>query len=295
MKPILMRHVESTHESFKAWQNANPYLHNPWHYHPECEITYINQGSGVLFVGDKVLNYKKDTLIFIGSNLPHEWRSDIEETPDFHSQSTAVHFNKDFPGKDFYTIPEAVSINHLLEQSARGIKIKHDPSKKVVKDKLLLLLETKGIERITILFSILNSIATSPNMKLLSSHSFVDSIGEDGNHRMNEVYKYVMANFKHQVSVEQIAEEVNMTATSFCRFFKKRTNKSFIHYMNEIRIGYACKLLLEENLNISQIAYESGFGNLSNFNKQFKKMKKITPSQFISQVSKKKPNEKTLF
>lgn len=280
-----MRHVETTHDSFKSWENHCPYLHNPWHYHPECEITYINKGRGVLFVGDQVLDYDKDALIFIGPNLPHEWRSDIKETPDFYSQTFAVHFNKDFPGQDFYKIPEATSVNRLLEQSVRGIKINDEHIKKEVKNKLLLLLKTKGIERISILLSILNNLALCENMELLSSRIFVSSIDEGHNHRMNQVYKYVMEHFRDEISVEQIAKEIFMTTTSFCRFFKKRTNKSFIQYVNDIRIGYACKLLLEQNHNISQIAYESGFENLSNFNKQFKKIKCVTPSKFVSQIS----------
>lgn len=282
-----MRHIESTHESFKTWQNANPYVHNPWHYHPECEITYINKGRGVLFIGDRVLNYKEDTLIFIGPNLPHEWRSDNKEEPDLFSLSTAVHFNISFPGNEFYKIPEANLINQLMELSCRGIKVQNKNSKRKVKKKLLLLLTTEGIERINILFSILNHIAVCPQKEFLSSQSFVTSIGEGQHQRMNQVYKYVMANFKEQISVKHLAEKVNMTDTSFCRFFKKRTNKPFIQYLNEIRVGYACKLLLEENYSISQIAYECGFGNLSNFNKQFKKIKKMTPSEYIAQVSQK--------
>lgn len=281
-----MRHVETTHDSFKSWENARPYLHNPWHYHPECEITYINKGYGVLFIGDKVLNYSKDMLIVIGSNLPHEWRSDYKENPDFYSQSFAVHFNKNFPGEDFYKIPEAVSINHLLEQSVRGIKINDTACKKMVKEKLMLLQKTKGIERISILLSILNNLASCQKMEFLSSRAFVSSIDEGHNQRMNQVYKYVMEHFRDEISVDQISREIYMTTTSFCRFFKKRTNKSFMQYVNDIRIGYACKLLLEENYNISQIAYESGFENLSNFNKQFKKIKNITPSRYISQISK---------
>lgn len=280
-----MRHVEATQESFKAWENGGPYLHNPWHYHPEYEITYIHNGEGILFIGDKIIKYKKGSLIMIGSNLPHEWRSDIREDPDFHSRTFAVHFNKDFPGKDFYKIPEAASINHLLEESVRGIKINDEKTKRIVRDKLLELLQTKGIERINLLFSILNSIAFCRKNELLSSRVFVNSIDEGQNQRMNQVYKYVMEHFKGEVAVEQIAKDICMTTTSFCRFFKKRTNKSFIQYVNEIRIGYACKLLLEENYNISQIAYESGFGNLSNFNKQFKKVKHITPSQFVRQLA----------
>lgn len=280
-----MRHVETTHDSFKSWENVCPYIHNPWHYHPEVEITYINRGSGVLFIGDKVMKYKKDTLVMIGPNLPHEWRSDFKQVPDFHSHSLAVHFNKDFPGETFYKIPEAVAINHLFEQSVRGIKICDSQIKKVVKEKLLALLQAKGIERVSILLSILDSLASCKKMELLSSSIFVNSIDAGQNHRMNQIYKFVMEHFREQISVEQVAREVHMTTTSFCRFFKKRTNKSFIQYVNDIRIGYACKLLLEENYNISQIAYECGFENLSNFNKQFKKIKNMTPSGFVAKIT----------
>ena len=279
-----MRHVETPpNDSFKSWENSNPYLHNPWHYHPECEVTYVNKGSGVLFVGDQVVNYKKDTLIMIGPNLPHEWRSDSREDPDFHSQTFAVHFNKYFLGADFYKIPEAAAVSQLMEQSVRGIQVNDIRTKKIVKDRLVSLLHTKGIERISLLFSILNHIALCTKAELLSSKIFVDSIDEGQNQRMNHIYKYVMDHFRDQISVDEIAHKVHMTTTSFCRFFKQRTNKSFIQYVNDIRIGYACKLLLEENYNISQIAYESGFENLSNFNKQFKKIKNITPRQFILQ------------
>ncbi|MCE6989702.1 AraC family transcriptional regulator [Dyadobacter sp. CY323] len=289
MKPVLMRHVATPpDDSFKSWENAGPYLHNPWHYHPECEITYVNKGSGVLFIGDQVLNYKQDTLIMIGPNLPHEWRSDSKENPDFHSQTFAVHFNKNFPGAEFYKIPEAAAVNHLLEQSVRGIQINDAKTKSIVKDKLMQLLNTKGLERISLLFSIFNNIVSCEEIELLSSLIFVNSIDEGQNHRMNKIYKYVMDHFRDQISVEEIACEVHMTTTSFCRFFKQRTNKSFIQYVNDIRIGYACKLLLQEDYNISQIAYESGFENLSNFNKQFKKIKNLTPRQFILNFEGKK-------
>ncbi len=289
MKPVLMRHVETPpDDSFKSWENACPYLHNPWHYHPECEITYVNKGSGVLFIGDQVLNYKQDTLIMIGPNLPHEWRSDSKESPDFHSQTYAVHFNKNFPGAEFYKIPEAAAVNQLFEQSVRGILINDARTKSIVKDKLMQLLNTKGLERISLLLSIFDNIVACDKIELLSSLIFVNSIDEGQNHRMNKIYKYVMDHFRDQISVEEIACEVHMTTTSFCRFFKQRTNKSFIQYVNDIRVSYACKLLLQEDYNISQIAFESGFENLSNFNKQFKKIKNLTPRQFILNFEGKK-------
>jgi len=288
MNPILMRHMEPTNESFKAWKNGNPYLHNPWHYHPEVEITYITRGDGVLFIGDKILDYKQNELIMIGANLPHEWRSDINEAKDYYSECIAVHFNRNFPGEDFYNIPEAMPINYLFDLSMRGIKVREESAKAFIKEKLLALITTKGIERISLLFSILNRISICSDIELLSSAGFFNSISERQNDRINHIYKYVINNFKNEISIDAIATQVNMTTTSFCRFFKSRTSKSFIRYINEVRVGYACKLLLEENYAISEIAYDSGFENISNFNKQFKKIKNITPSQFIMLISKNK-------
>jgi AraC-like DNA-binding protein len=288
MKPVLMRHVETTNESFKAWKNGNPYLHNPWHYHPELEITVIIKGSGVLFVGDKILKYKENEVFLIGSNLPHEWRSDIKKARDNYSESIAVHFMKDFPGVDFYKIAEAFPIKQLLDQSARGIKVGDLKTMEFIRQKLLQLIETKGIERISILFSILDAIAQSPRLELLSSHSFVISIDEGQNHKIIQVYKFMISNFKNQISLEQVSAQINMSPTSFCRFFKRRTNKSFIQYLNEIRIGYSCKLLIEGNYNVSEVAYESGFENISHFNKQFRKIKRMTPSEFVGLQSREK-------
>lgn len=287
MKPVLMRHIETTTQSFKAWRNASPYMHNPWHYHPELEITAIVKGKGVLFVGDNIMNYGENELFLFGSNLPHEWRSDFKHDADFYSQSVAVHFKKNLPGINFDQLPEAAMLTKLFEQSLRGIKIGDPSIIKFVKEKLLLLIETKGIERISLLFTILNAIASSSRLELLSSPGFVNSFGAGENQKIIEAYKYMIANFKNHISLEEVAQQVNMTSSSFCRFFRKRTNKSFIQYLNEIRIGYSCKLLIENDYNISEVAYESGFENISHFNKQFKKIIRLTPTEFISLQSAK--------
>ncbi|MGH2645252.1 MAG: cupin domain-containing protein, partial [Chitinophagaceae bacterium] len=151
MKPILMRHIETTNESFKAWVNVNPYMHNPWHYHPETELTIIEEGRGVLFVGDNVTTYGKNDLFLIGPNLPHEYRSSIKETPDYLSKSMSLHFKNEFPGQDFYKIPEAKMIFEILEQSKTGIKVNDPAAQKKVKEKMTKIFRTKGIERINIL------------------------------------------------------------------------------------------------------------------------------------------------
>ncbi len=279
-----MRHVEVVNESFKAWRNARPYMHNPWHYHPEYEITFINRGRGTLLIGDAVLDYDNNSLVLLGPNIPHEWRSSMTEQPDMSSHSMAVHFRMNIFGHVFCNIPEMATINDFLEQSLRGITVKDPDVIRTVKLKLNQLLQTTGIERIGLLLSILNIMSNAKELYYISSNNFVNSVHEDHDNRISFVQKYAMANFRKQLSVEQMAAEVFMTPTSFCRFFKKRTNKSFIQYVNEIRIAYACKLLYEEDLRISNIAAECGFDSLSHFNKQFRKIKSVSPRQFVRQT-----------
>lgn len=286
MKPILLRHVETTTESFKAWRNASPYMHNPWHYHPECELTLIEEGTGILFVGDCVTHYRKNDLVLIGPNLPHEFRSNHHHLPDYTTQSSAIHFKWDFPGEEFYKIPEAKIIYETLLKSERGIKVTDHLTLSTIRTNFEDIFKKKGISRINILFSILQSIADSSNQEYLSSQAFLDSIHENTDNKMYWVYKFIMENFRERVCQEQLAKELNMTTSSFSRFFKKRAHKSFVNYVNEIRVGYACKLLLFDDQNISGAAYESGFENISNFNKQFQKIKGCTPSAYLKTFTK---------
>ena len=280
MKPVLLRHVEPRDESFKAWKNGKPYMRVPWHYHPECEITYIHKGKGSLFVGDRILKYGPDEIILIGPNLPHEWRSDFRD-PDFYSETISAHFELKFLGEPFFQLPEAIFITNLLENSSRGIRIDNRHIKAHIREKMLTLPEITGMTRINTLLQILDSISNSPNLTYLSSSSFVKSLDFSQDDRIKQVYEYVMKNFHNPISISEVSSLINMTDTSFCRFFKTRTNKSFITYLNEIRVGYASKLLMEGKLCVSQIVYDSGFNNVSYFNKQFKRIKNTTPSRYL--------------
>lgn len=286
MKPLLMRHVQASNGSFKVWANGSPYMHNPWHYHPECELTFIQEGKGTLYIGDRMIEYSANDFILLGPNLPHEWRSDYEESPDYHSRSLAIHFNRDLFGSGFYQLPEVSSINMILDKANRGLKIENPKTKAKVKKKLVKLYSSEGISRICKLLDILDVISRSPGLSYLASSSFTNATDYSQSKRLNIVYDYVKENFRNPISIREVAQLINMIDSSFCRYFKERTNKSFIAYLNEVRIGYACRLLLEGELNISQVAYESGFSNISNFNKNFKNIKSITPSQFIKEYRK---------
>lgn len=278
-----MRHIEPIDESFKAWTNAEPYLHNPWHYHPEFEINIFDKGKGILLIGDNIVDYDENTLILIGPNIPHEWRSSIKTSPDFTSKSYAVHFRTDFLGNDFYKLPECKSVVDLLHKSKRGVKINDKSLHKRIKNQLIKIINEHGFKRIYLLLELLDVLSSSTEVELLCSQVFSDSISEYTDQRMNTVYKHIMLNFKYKISIQSVASEVNMTTTSFCRFFKQRANISFFQYVNNIRIGYACSLLYMRTYSISEVAYKSGFENISNFNKQFLKTKGKTPSQFLAE------------
>lgn len=282
MKPILMKHSETLTESFKVWRNSNPYMHNPWHYHPEIEITLILKGGGTLFIGDRIINYEENDLFFIGPDLPHEFRSDREQGIDFFSDSIAVHFKKSFSGLNFEQLLEGEQIVKLFKQSVFGMKISGFATIDFVREKILYMIGKNGIERISLLLNILNAIASSGNPELLSSPGFISSLDIKENYKINVAYKFIIDNFKGHISLEQVAAKLHMTPSSFSRYFRKRTHKTFVEYLNEVRVGYSCKLLMENEYNVSEIAYESGFENISHFNKQFKKTTALTPREYIA-------------
>ena len=286
MKPVLMRHVGTISESFKSWKNANPYLHNPFHYHPEIEITHIIRGKGVLIIGDKAIPYRDDELILIAPNIPHEWRSESNESPDYYTQSVSIHFEKYFTGKAFYDMPEMIYIKQLIEQSEISIRVMNEAKKGTIKEYLYALLTAKEVDRITLLLKLLDNISTCNEIEVIYGGGALKSRSEEQNSRINKVFRYVIDNFKNTITISDAAKEANLTNTSFCRFFKQRTRKSFVQYVNEIRVEYACKLLMERVDTINQIAHKSGFENISNFNTQFKKILHQTPREFSRSTSK---------
>ena len=281
MRPVLMRHVQADKGSYKAWCNSSPYRHNPWHYHPECEVTRVVKGSGTLYIGDRMIDYAEDDIIFIGPNLPHEWRSDYASDRDTYSSSHAVHFNHNLFGQGFFDLEEVSQLNNLFKKSDRGLKIYCTETKSQVSSKLAEVLDCSGILKICKLLEILHAISNCSEMDSLSSAGYSNTFDFSQVGRLNRIYDFVARNFRDRILLEEVAALVNMTKTSFCRYFKKRTHKSFTTYLNEVRIGYACKLLLEGEMSIAAVAFDAGFGNISNFNRTFKRLKEMTPSEFV--------------
>lgn len=284
MKPIL-RKVDTGGHSFSIREDLYPYLYNHWHYHPEVELTLIRKGTGMRLVGDSMEQFEDGDLVLLGANVPHLWRSDavyFNNQPGLHIEAVAIHFKKDFWGTDFLELPEMKQIKELLDKARRGIKIT-GKAKQVLMPKMEAALKANDTARIVLLIDMLATIAQLKQYKFLASNGFSKSYSLANTDKINAIYDFTFNNFKRELSIKEIAQVANLSPHSFCRYFKTRTLKTYWQFLLEVRIGYACRLLIENKLTVARICYECGFNNLSNFNRHFKSITKKTPLQYIKQ------------
>ena len=282
-KPRQLSRKSMAHESFSVSRQQLPRFLNIWHFHEEIEIIYIVQSDGTKFIGDSISKFLEGDLVMIGSCLPHLWLNSrcYFEQKDLRAESLSIHFHPHCFGKTFFDIPEMGQLKRLIAQSQLGLEIQGPQKERIVRN-METLQEEKETKRFVSLMNTLLLIAEAPEKRMLSSRSFLESYQKNSSSRLDKVYEFILNNFKDEINLEMVAKMVGMNTPAFSRYFKKVTNKTFIQYLNEVRIGYACKkLIYDPEKSVSEIGYESGFNNISNFNKQFKKLTHQTPSQYI--------------
>lgn len=251
------------------------YFDPNWHFHPEYQLFLVVKGKGTRFIGDNIKPFKENDLVMTGPNLPHLWRSDSMAEGQ-QTRGIVIYFQPDLLGFSVEK-EELETTRKLFQKSLRGIEVRGDTNKLISKW-MIELLDLKGLASVIQLLKILNTLATSTDCYSIAHAGYVNLNRESS--QMNLVYQHVMKNFSRRLPLEEVAEIMNMSVSSFSRYFKSRANKSFSDFLCEIRIGHACKMLHEEKMNISQVCYESGFFTLSNFNKQFKEVTGQTPLQY---------------
>lgn len=243
------------------------------HFHPEVEILLIVKGTGTRFVGDSIERFAPGDLVMIGPNVSHEWCSDKNSG---NSEAIYILFNTEIMGNDFWNLPESKIILKIIKQSGRGIKLTGKTRDEVAY--LMKSIDTSyGFRRITLLLTILEMIAFNGEYQYLASPVLHNTINEIDTERLNKVYKYVIDNIQHEIRLDKAAFIANLSTAAFCRYFKKRINKTFVQFLNEIRIGQACRLLVNEDHSISEICYTCGYNNNSYFIRQFKAITGFTP------------------
>ncbi|MEM6629410.1 MAG: AraC family transcriptional regulator [Bacteroidota bacterium] len=253
-----------------------------WHHHEELELVLVQQSTGVRFVGDSIEKFRAGELVLLGKNVPHMWLNDdlyFQEGSSLSVEAVAVHFKQDFLGADFLQVPEMQLIAKLLSLATRGIKFSN-PSQQLLHI-LNQLPNLDNTSQVIEMIDILRQLSLHQDIQFLSSSGFINTYQKTENRRLDRMYKFIFQHFNTPIGASEIAEHIGMNKAAFSRFFKKLHRKPFTKYLNEIRVGYACKLLLEEQESITSIAYLSGFNNISNFNRQFKLIKGMSPSSYL--------------
>lgn len=246
------------------------------HQHQEIQLSFIKEGEGTLVVGDMISQYKKGDIIAIGSNLPHVFKS--ETNSEKKSEMLSLFFTKESFGPQFFTLNELDETKKFFQSIDNGFKVLN--KQKLISELFLTLKESSKLNRFIVFLKILAVMGTAKKQPL-SLFVYEKKFSNNEGKRMQEIMDYTMNNYKNPISLETISSIASLTKNAFCKYFKKRTNKTYVQFLNELRIENASKLLVtKKDKSIADIAYECGFGNLSNFNRQFKAVKKSTPKQY---------------
>lgn len=251
-----------------------------WHFHPEIELVYVNGGSGKRQIGSHISYFSDGDLILIGSNLPHCGFTD-EQTGN--KNETVIQLKPDFLGELFFNMPEMKNIQKLFREAKVGIAFE-GKNKKELGAKIERMKKQTPFERLLTLLEVFNEMEQSNDYKILNAEGFHVETQVQDNYRINIVFNYVKDHFQEEIALEEISKIAGMTVPSFCRYFKKVTNKTFTQFVNEYRLVHALKLLAEKQITITEIAYESGFNNFSYFNKTFKAFTGKSASQYRKEL-----------
>jgi AraC-like DNA-binding protein len=253
-----------------------------WHFHPEFQLFLVLRGTGTRFIGDQVRRFGPGDLVLTGPNLPHLWRSDEAATAGAtgsEAEGIVVYFRDVILNDGLLDTQEGAKIRQLLARSARGLAFRGAAQRQTARH-LDDLLEAEGFDRILGLLRILHTLSLTDEYQVLSREGYANPLRTADPARMEKVVSYIMEHFSRPIRLADVAAVANMADTAFCRYFKEHTNLSLFRFIAELRIGYACKLLAEEELSVTRIAYRCGYRTLSNFNRQFKGIAGLTPREF---------------
>jgi AraC-like DNA-binding protein len=252
----------------------------PYHFHPEYELTYILEGTGKRYVGSHMQNFTAGDLVFLGPNLPHCWKLEQGKTTENKGSAIVIQFDGAFLGDDFFDKNELQHIKRLFQKSGSGISFYGDTQKIVSQSLLALSTEESSFRLLIGLLEALQRLAQSSEYNQLDQNQVIGERTLAEQERINPVFAYLVENFRHHVTLDEAADIANMTTNAFCKYFKKITRKTFMETIIEYRLNYALQQLVQTDKPISEIAFESGFGDVSHFYKMFKVKMQVSPLNY---------------
>ena len=289
--------MQPTFEKVKTDVNQSIYVNHlkakkfpsPLHFHPEIEILLIIEGTGTRIIGDSVGRFEPGDLIMIKGGISHVWYSDEQEQekkkPAIDPETLYIQFKLDIFGNEFIHLPELGKILKLIQRSKRGLRVIGQTRDKV-EELMFSIRDSSGFSRILDLLKILNLVSLSQDYTLLASPLAQPYINLKDSEKLNRIYEFILNNYEQEITLQEISSMANLSTSAFCRYFKKNTHKTFIQFLNEIRIGHACRFLLDdESYSVSYIGNICGYNNISYFIRQFTKITGLTPLAYRKQFN----------
>jgi len=282
MKAYFHKVAKPFQSSFVIKHYIAPNFGKPVHYHADLELHLTLKGEGICFIGDKVSNFKPGDILLLGENLPHAWHA--RERNNSGVEAIVIQFGRNCFGRDFFSIPELIHIQQLYEVAKRGL-ILHSQCRNKVESLMLKIINTNHFQRVITLLEILNLIAESKEYTTISATEILYTGNIEDAHRLEKIYAYTLANFKKDITLAEIAKVSNLSITSFCRYFKNTTQSTYFDFLIQVRVNFACQMIIEGKYSIATICFECGFNNVANFYRHFKKLMGMTPIEYKKKYS----------
>ncbi len=285
MKPILEIIEPKAGQSFACKERLQSTFDIAWHVHPELQLSLFISGKGYRIVGDSIAYLQPGDLVLVGPNLPHLWHhEDFGNQPKENIHFITLNFREDFLGEAFLQLPELKPVRSLFARSKQGLQVNGQTRERVAAN-MRAITGLAGLRRILELIEILEHLALSQELEPLASAGFMPDVNVVDEQRLSQVCSYIIKHLEEELHRDDLARLVNLAPVSFSRYFKARTGKTLPDFINELRVGRACRMLAEDQQSITDIAMACGFANLANFHRQFRKRMKLAPRDYRNMVN----------
>lgn len=287
MKALLFRVPTVDDRSFRVQIDNDKHFYQRLHFHPELQLTLIKEGTGTLVVGDRIDRFQPYDLLLLGANVPHVLLNDsryFELDSDQKVMAYTFFFREETLNHFFAKAPELLHIGELLREASHGVRLRC-VKPNLLTDKFEAINDQRPFEQLITLLTTLDSLTLSAICEQLSGTAYKQPNKPIDHQRLENVFNFILTNYANVVTLDDVANVANLTPHAFCRFLRMHTRKTFSQLLNEVRIEHACRLLKDSTQSVSQIAFECGYANLSNFNRQFKQLMNLTPREYLKSVS----------